>query len=244
MGYFFKLGLPLILVAGLLVWAHSRSDTSCEMAGALKRNIPLASTWLLAAQSDPFLVPELEREPIRASLRQFQKAAAVVLGDFGLLRLSSEMKLQLKQLAEARDLQGAAEVLLSIRTEALSGTCTDTELPGNQARAFTAQVVAAQEDWVQAKRESAKNKVDFGVDREVYCQIDALKAELETVVKATRERCAARSPKARPCASEVNQSLVKELEDLEKKRSFNLSKLQRKWPAVIMEQLKCATSTS
>lgn len=242
MEYFLKLGIPFLLIAGLGWFAHRRATGTCEIAAALSQNIPRAAAWMLAAEQDPFLATKLERDPIRASLRQFQKAAAIVRGDLGLLRLSNESKAQLAALAEARDEQSRSVSILSFQPDLLRAKC-GTDL-GAQGRAFTAQVLAAEEDWLEARREAARDKISFASDLEIYCQLNTLSGELETVVRTSRERCAARKPGIKACAPEVNEALTKEMQDIEKKRQFNLLKLRRKWPEIIMERLKCVSTSA
>jgi hypothetical protein len=237
--YILKIGIPFLLIAGLGWFAHRRVTSTCEVAVALSQNIPHAAAWMLAAKQDPFLAVKLDRDPIRASLRQFQKAAAIVRGDLGLLRLSGETKAQLSALAEARDQISRSVSILSFQPELLRTSC-GTE-SGTQGKALAQQVQVAEEDWVEAQREAGKDKLAFAADREIYCQLSTLSDELETVVKTSTERCAARKPGAKACALEVNEALTKEMQDLEKKRQFNLLKLRRKWPDTILEQLKCVS---
>lgn len=242
MGNVLKFALLLLpaAVLALAYWANRRAGSTCEVALALSHQVPRAAQWIAASEADPFLAIQLGRAPIRRALRQFQAAAAIVRGDYGLLRLDFESKRQLSAIAEARNDSLLNQAVRDFSPIFLTQRCEGKGSVREEALAL--QVDAAEQDWALAKVEAGKDKAAFASDREIFCQLDSLRTELELVVQAAKDRCAARRG-GKPCAAEVNDTLVREMTDLEQKRAFNLAKLERKWPAAVMEELKCGSSS-
>jgi hypothetical protein len=225
--------LGLAVLGGAIFYAQRKSLRACGLGAGVARWAPRAKPWVEEAAADRFHAPLLRHGPAADALSELRTQAALAAAEPLSWHLTPDAKEALKGLVVAEPGGEKFRGALA-RLERLAFFCPalgDAKL----APAFT----DGEAYWSSRRAELRMARLSFLHDREIFCQAEGLLAKLRAVLSATQARCG-ENPKGK-CAQAL-APVEREIRDIEGQRAFNQEKLERKWPAEILEELKCSPS--